>query len=133
MADFTETTVIAVAPETLFAYLAEISNLPRYFARITSASKGEGEEVHTTATMPDGTKVSGDAWFRVKDADQRIEWGSEGPSDYHGHLDVRPSGDGSEVEMHLHTTRAAAEDPEVQDGIIETLKNIKKQTEPAAG
>ncbi len=31
--------------------------------------------------------------------------GGEGPSAYSGHLQVRPAGQGSEVEVHLHTTR----------------------------
>ena len=64
---------------------------------------------------------------------QRIEWGSEGPSEYSGSLDVSPAGedsqDSSQVEVRLHTTRAADGDPEVQDGITETLDNIKRQTE----
>lgn len=129
MADFTGTTSVSVPPATLFDYLSDVGNLPRYFARMTSAVPGDGEEVKTTAKMPDGTEVQGDAWFRVDQGAQRIEWGSEGPSSYAGHLEVRSAGDGSEVEVHLHTTRVPAGSSEVDDGIAETLASIKKQTE----
>lgn len=129
MADFTGTTSVSVPPQTLFDYLSDVGNLPKYFARMTSAVPGDGEEVKTTAKMPDGTEVQGDAWFRVDQGAQRIEWGSEGPSSYGGHLEVRAAGDGSEVEVHLHTTRVPEGSSEVQDGVTETLAAIKKQTE----
>lgn len=133
MADFTGTTRVSVPTTTLFDYLSDIANLPQYFARMTSARSGQGEEVKTTAKMPDGSEVAGDAWFRVDQAAQRIEWGSEGPSEYSGYLDVRAAGDGSadisEVEVHLHTTRVQPGDQQVQDGVEETLSNIKTQAE----
>lgn len=130
MADFTGTTTVSVPTSALFDYLSDVGNLPRYFSRMTSARPGQGEEVKTTAKMPDGTEVQGDAWFRVDADAQRIEWGSEGPSEYSGYLDVRPSGqDGSEVEVHLHTTRVQPGDQQVQDGVQETLANIKTQAE----
>jgi len=132
LADLTGTTAVATDPEALFDSLSEVGNLPRYLSRITSARSGEGEEVHTTATLEDGREVEGTAWFRVDDSATRIEWGSEGPSSYSGSLQVRAAGDGSEVEVHLHTTRVPDGDQEVQDGIAETLANIRAQAGSAA-
>lgn len=129
MADYSGTTTVSLAPAALFEYLSDVGNLPRYFARMTSASRGDGEEVLTTARMPDGTEVEGRAWFRVDESAQRLEWGSEGPSDYSGSLDVRASGDGSEVSVTLNTSRSHEGDPEVQQGIEETLASIKAQAE----
>jgi uncharacterized membrane protein len=129
MADFSGTTSVSTAPDALFDYLSEVAHLPDYFARMTSASPGDGEEVRTTARMPDGQEVQGDAWFRVDASARRLEWGSEGPSSYAGRLEVRPSGSGSEVEVHLHTTRVEDGDAEVQDGISETLDKIKERAE----
>lgn len=129
MGDFTDSTTVDVPPQALFDYLSEVKNLPKYFARMTSARPGDGEEVHTTARMPDGTEVEGDAWFRVSDSSQRIEWGSEGASDYHGSLDVNAAGDGSEVVVHLHTTRVPDGDEQVMGGVRETLASIKEQAE----
>ena len=129
MADFSGTTSVATAPDALFDYLSDVSHLPDYFARMTSAAPGDGEEVRTTARMPDGTEVQGDAWFRVDTSARTLEWGSEGPSEYAGRLAVRPSGDGSEVEVHLRTTRAEAGDAGVEDGIRETLAKVKERGE----
>jgi uncharacterized membrane protein len=130
MADFTGTTTVDASQKALFAFLSDVSNLPRYFARMTSATPGNGEEVHTTAQMPDGTTVEGDAWFRVDDSSQRIEWGSEGASEYHGAVDVRSKGDtASEVEVHVHTTRVEPGDSGVQEGVETTLAQIKRLVE----
>jgi uncharacterized membrane protein len=131
MADFTGSTRVEASADALFDYLSDVSNLPRYFARMTSAEPGEGEEVRTTASMPDGTEVGGDAWFRVDPERRHLEWGSEGPSSYGGQLDVTEAGSGAVVELRLHTTRAEPGDQEVQDGIDETLAKIKELTEGA--
>lgn len=126
MADFTGTTTVDAPERALFDFLSDVRNLPRYFAFLTSAEPGEGEEVHTTATLSDGTKVEGSAWFRVDEAQRRIEWGAEGESEYHGHLVVRSSDDiGSEVEVHIHSNRLEAGNDEAQVGIDHTLAQIK--------
>jgi len=129
MADYSGTTSVSLAPAALFEYLSDVGNLPRYFARMTSARPGEGEEVLTTAKMPDGTEVEGKAFFRVDQDAQRLEWGSEGPSEYSGWLEVSASGDGSEVSVSLNTSRTHEGDPEVQQGIDQTLASIQSQAE----
>jgi uncharacterized membrane protein len=129
MADFTESTRVNADETTLFDYLSDVSNLPTYFARMTDARPGDGEEVHTTAKMPDGQVVQEDAWFRIDQDSKRIEWGSEGESGYHGHLEVTASGEGAEVEVHVHTERVSPDDSEVSDGIRETLTTIKRIVE----
>ena len=129
MADFTGTTTVDVSSDDLFTFLSDVHNLPRYFARMTSAEPGEGNEVHTTASLPDGSHVEGRAWFEVDDSKQHISWGSEGSSDYNGYLDVRPAESGSVVEVHIHTSRVDAGDPEVQLGVDQTLDTIKDLVE----
>ena len=130
MADFQGTTTVDAPDDVLFAFLSDVRNLPRYFARMTSAEPGRGDEVLTTATMPDGTTVEGRAWFTVEDGERHIAWGSEGESGYRGDLDVRSTGDrSSEVEVHLHTERVDAGDPEVQQGVDQTLDTIKQLVE----
>lgn len=129
MAEFTDSAHVAVDPQVLFDYLSDISNLPRYFARMTSAAPGDGEEVHTTATVPGGGEVEGKAWFRVEDQQRRIKWGSEGNSDYHGSLEVSATDAGSEVEVHVHTERVPAGSEEVESGLTETLTRIKQLVE----
>lgn len=126
MGDFTDSTTVDVRAEALFDYLSDVRHLPKYFAAMTKAEPGEDQQVHTTARLPDGREVAGDAWFRIDDVAQRIAWGSEGPNDYHGYLDVLPSGQASEIELYLHTTRVASGDGEVIDGMRQTLANIQQ-------
>ena len=132
MGDFTGSTSVSIPVDALFGLLSDVGNLPRYFARMTSAEPGDGEQVRTTATLPDGTEVQGDAWFRVDRAARRIEWGSEGPSEYAGHLQLIPDGQGSQVEVHVHTARVRDRDREVTDGVRETLEQIKALAESRA-
>lgn len=130
MGDFEATTGVDAAEGALFDYLSDVGNLPRYFARMTSARPGDGEEVHTTAQLPDGRQVEGDAWFRADTGTRRIEWGSEGPSDYHGSLAVgAAAGGGAEVTVRMHTTRVPDGDSEVQQGLEDTLSTIKRLVE----
>jgi uncharacterized membrane protein len=132
MGDFEASTTVDADANALFDYLSQVSNLPRYFARMTSAEPGDGAEVHTVARMPDGEQVAGDAWFTVDPDANRIEWGSEGPNDYHGSLEVSGSASGAEVRAQLHTTRVADDNAEVQQGLEETLATIKRLVEQQA-
>lgn len=128
MADYDGTTTVAAPQDALFAYLSDVSNLPEYFARMTEAHSTGPEEVHTEARMPDGQSVEGEAWFRVDEAAKHIAWGSEGENAYNGFLDVTASSDGaSQVQVHIHSPHT--DDPQVQQGVEETLATIKEKVE----
>jgi uncharacterized membrane protein len=129
MGDFQATTTVDAAGAALFDYLSQVANLPKYFARMTSAEPGDGEEVHTTAQMPDGQQVEGSAWFRVDNQTHRIEWGSEGLNDYNGSLEVSDADGGAQVAVRMHTTRVPDGSSEVQQGIEDTLATIKRLVE----
>ena len=129
MADFRATTTVNATESSLFDYLSRVENLPRYFARMTSATPGDGEEVHTTARMPDGTEVEGRAWFRADTEARRIEWGSEGANDYHGSLEVTGTSAGSRVEVRVHTSRVSDGDPDIGDALDTTLATVKRLVE----
>lgn len=129
MGDFQATATVHATEGALFDYLSQVGNLPDYFARMTSAAPGDGEEVHTTAQLPDGQQVEGDAWFRVDAGAHRIEWGSEGPHDYRGSLEVTATGGTSEVAVRVHTTRVPDGDGAVQQGLDDTVATIKRLVE----
>ena len=80
-----------------------------------------------TGDLGDRT-VEGDAWFEVDDTDKTLAWGSEGPNDYHGRLTVAERGTGARISVHLSTNRAAG--GEIQDGLEQTLDNIRRLVEP---
>ena len=77
-------------------------------------------------SAPDGKQVEGDAWFRVDEEAHRIEWGSEGPNDYRGSLEVTDTDGGAEVQVRMHTTRVPDGNGEVQQGLDDTLATIKR-------
>lgn len=129
MADFSSTTTVDASPEDLFAFLSDVGNLPRYFARMKTAEPAEGNAVHTTAELPDGSHVEGEAWFEVDRNAQHLSWGAEGPNDYHGSLDVSAAERGSTVQVTLHTNRVEAGDHEVQQGLDSTLDTIRTLVE----
>jgi uncharacterized protein YndB with AHSA1/START domain len=136
MEDYEASTTVDTPAEELFEYLSKVENLPQYFDRMTSVHNLPGDEVEVEARVDPGDAgssssaedgertVSGDAWFRI-DADHlTLEWGSEGPHDYHGQLSVTPSGEAaSTVTVTLHTTRQAEG---IEDGIEQTLANIQR-------
>ena len=135
MADYERTTTVDAPADDLFEYLSKVENLPSYMDRMTSAHNLPGDEVEVEAKVEAKVEpgdagssggeqtVGGEAWFTI-DADNRtLAWGSEGPQDYHGELEVTPDGAASRVTVRLHTTHDAEG---IEDGIEQTLANIQR-------
>jgi hypothetical protein len=106
MGDHSGSAEVGAPAGQLFDYLGDISYLPRYFAAVTSAEPAGPDEVHVAADV-DGVTREGEAWFRVDRERRHLEWGSEGPDNYHGYLDVTGDGATASVTVFLHTERAA--------------------------
>src|SRR5919202_2155693 len=126
MADYERTTTIDAPADDLFEYLSKVENLPSYMDRMVSAHNLPGDEVEVEAKVEPGDvgagsgdsnagqTVGGEAWFRI-DADARtLSWGSQGPHDYHGELQVTGDRASSTVTVRLHTLHEAEG---VEDGI----------------
>jgi hypothetical protein len=108
----------------VFDYLADVRNLPRYLPSMTAAEPEGGDRVRVEAEV-DGRTESSEAWLRVDRRRWRIEWGSEGPNDYHGKLEI--SDDGPErctIELDLHTIRA--EGDEIEQGVRHAVDGLIK-------
>ena len=132
MGDYSGTADVGAPAGQLFDYLSEVSNLPRYFTAMTSAEPAGQDEVHVVADV-DGVTREAEAWFRVDRERRHLEWGSEGPDNYHGYLDVTGDGATALVTVFLHTERAGSGD--IDRGIAGTLAEIKRLAEagPAPG
>jgi hypothetical protein len=131
MGDFESSTQVVAGEQVLFEYLSDVSNLPKYFARMKKAERTGPEEVDTEAEV-NGRTVGGHAWFRVDQERKHIEWGSEGESGYAGQLDVTGDTNQSTVTVRLHTERVGDGDQQVVQGIDETLAQIKQLVEVGA-
>ncbi len=131
MADYERTTTVDAPAEDLFEYLSKVENLPSYMDRMTSAHNLPGDEVEVEAKIEPGDAgdgepgqtVGGEAWFRIDADNMALSWGSEGPHDYHGELEVTPDGAASRVTVRLHTMHDAEG---IDDGIEQTLANIQR-------
>ena len=117
---------VAARPELAWEYLSDVGNLPEYMDSMTSAEPAGRDAVHVTAETPGG-RQEGEAWFRTEDAARRLEWGSEGASDYHGWLTVVPAGAGCLVSLGIDMDR---EDED--DSIGRTLANVQRLLEGRA-
>lgn len=133
MNDYERTATVNASADALFAYLSDVDNLPDYFERMTAAEPGEGEEVHTKARIDiDGQgeqEVEGEAWFKVDEEGKRIQWGSEGPNNYSGELEVSEDGQSSQVAVRLHTEM---DEQAIEGDLQRTLDNIKRIVEDGA-
>ena len=99
---------------------------------MTSAEPAGQDKVHVVADVAGVTREA-EAWFRVDPERRHLEWGSEGPDNYHGYLDVTGDGATALVTVFLHTERAGSGD--IDRGIAGTLAEIKRLAEagPAPG
>jgi hypothetical protein len=129
MGDYSGSADVGVPAGQLFDYLSDISNLPRYFTAMTSAEPAGQDEVHVVADV-DGVTREAEAWFRER---RHLEWGSEGPDNYHGYLDITGDGATASVRVFLHTERVDSGD--IDRGIAGTVAHIKRLAEagPAPG
>lgn len=132
MGDYQHSETVNAPAGQLFDYLADVGNLPRYFTSMTSAEPAEGDAVQVVANVH-GTSRAGEAWFRVDQDRQHLEWGAKGSSDYHGDLDVTGDDQTSSVTVSLHTERV--DSGEIDQGIAASLSAIKQLVEsgPAPG
>ena len=122
MADFLARTEVAAPAQELFEYLSQMENLPNYFQRMTAVTDNEDGTISVAADLGDRV-VEAEAWFEVDPDAKTLSWGSEGPNDYSGQLQVTGTGASSVVEVTLRTERAAGE--EIQEGIEQTVTAIK--------
>ena len=97
-------------------------NLPNYFERMTSVTDNGDGTIAVTADLGDRV-VEGEAWLEVDRDAKTLSWGSEGPNDYSGQLQVTGNRVELAVEVTLQTERAGGE--EIQEGLEQTVANLK--------
>ncbi|WP_410586572.1 SRPBCC family protein [Amycolatopsis sp. lyj-23] len=120
MTEYRHTATADIPADELFAFLSHPENLPRYFPEMKVAEPKGGDSVHVEAEVH-GHRVAGEAWLHTDPATRSLEWGAEGPDDYHGELRINEeSPTSSEITVTLHSVREA-DDGEVQQGLERTV------------
>ncbi|MFD1275671.1 SRPBCC family protein [Streptomyces kaempferi] len=135
MGDYSESIIVQVSPDRLFAYLSDVQHLPSYMPRLTSARPHDGDRVTVTAHInpPDASEqdVTSEAWIHVIRDGKSLEWGAPGPHDYRGqlHVDEGEGASSSRLTVELHTEHAEGE--QIDHGLDEALRGIKQAAEQA--
>lgn len=125
MTTYTHTAEAGIAADTLFSFLADARNLPRYFPQMTAAEPEGGDTVHVTAEVH-GDRVVANAWVHSDETKRRLSWGADGPDEYHGELqvdDIAP--ERSRITVSLHSVREA-DGGEVQEGLVHTVAALAR-------
>nr|MBA2696848.1 SRPBCC family protein [Actinomycetota bacterium] len=132
MTTHTSTVQIDVSAQQLWTYLSHVENLPEYLPQMTSAHRTGDDTVQVTAQIDPSDQpareVEGQAWFTVKEEGKTLTWGSEGPNNYQGQLDIDSAGDSScELALRINSERAQADDVEAR--VQRTAAGIKRAAE----
>jgi len=136
MTRYEGSTPIQRPADAAFDYLSDVTRLPEYFPQITSVEKLDADTIKTTAHIePPGQPaqdVEGQVWFRVREAGQSLEWGSEGPNNYRGELDIDPDGEDScTLTVRIDTDKEADSVPGELDKAVKGVAAAIEKAVPA--
>lgn len=136
MTEYTSTVSIDVSAERLWAYLSDVENLPEYLPQMTAANQTGDDTVEVTAQIDPSDsparEVQGEAWFTTESDGKTLTWGSEGPNNYRGQLDIDPRGQNTcDLTVTINSERAKGDD--VQAGVQRTAEGIKTAAESKQG
>jgi Polyketide cyclase / dehydrase and lipid transport len=153
MREYEQAQTIGASADEAFAWLSDVSNLPKYLPPVVGASvEGPsaegvpGQRVRATLEYPGEGRGTFDAegYLAVDKNRRRMEWGAEVERDYSGWLEVAKGADGeSQVTVHLNFGKRSIE-PEMRErtpdgrdplaeGISATLESIRRQIEEGSG
>lgn len=101
---------VAASPDSVYAAISDVTNLPRFVPQLTAARPAGAGRVEVDARY-EGREQHGEASFATDDTARRIAWGTA--SGYRGWLQVDPDEDGSRLTLFLDTPHAAANDHDI--------------------
>jgi len=153
VSEYERSKTIDAPPDEVFAWLSDVSNLPKYLPPVTGASvqgpsaeSSPGQRIRTTLEYPGegGGSFDAEGYLAVDERERRMEWGAEADRDYSGWLTVANHGEvQSEVVVHLSfgersaegeiQGKSGAEQDPLEEGIEATLESIRRQIEEGSG
>lgn len=99
MAEYERSRLIQASPDDVFAFVADVANLPTYVPTVTAVDPQDGDRVRIHGAIH-GRDFADDGWFHVEDGRRRVEWGTD-EHDYGGWLSVAGDNGGTQVVAHL--------------------------------
>lgn len=144
MPEFERSQRINASPDTVYAFVADVSNLPQYLPTTKAAQPQGGGRVRVQGGGQ-GFEYDSDGYFRADPAARRLEWGAD-ERDYHGWLTIVEAGGASDVTVHLSFSdrlpeRIAQETgnppppglPPIEEGLAASLQSIQNIVEGQGG
>ena len=153
MPEFQHRQRISAPPDQVYAFVADVANLPKYVPTAKAAEALPDGKVRVQGEAQ-GHRYDSDGYFRADEAARRIEWGSD-ERDYAGYLDVANAGDGgSDLTVHLTFAEGMGErveaeqeakgqdasppdggpsGPQIQEGLEASLQSIQNLIEGDGG
>lgn len=107
MGEYTGRIEIARPPAEVFAFLADLQNMPRYLPTVTRVGPQGRHDQHDDVAVEgeaDGHQYRDDGWLKTEPSARRMRWGSHTMQDYGGTLAVTEASAGSAVELMLSLT-----------------------------
>ena len=143
MPDYEHTLTIDASPDTVFAFVSDIGNLPKYLPT-THSAEPQGDGRVRVQGEAGGHAYDSDGYFRLDEMNHRMEWGSDGENRYLGWLEIDGAEDECEVTVHLTfqpkpeqsermEEQTGDRDKTITEGLIASLTSIKNFVEGSGG
>ncbi|GAB4207546.1 MAG: hypothetical protein OHK0022_35910 [Roseiflexaceae bacterium] len=138
MSEYEHTVTISATPEAIFAYVADLRNMPSYLPTVRSATPLPGGRVRLRG-QAGGHNYDVDGYLHSDPGLNRMEWGADGDRAYAGRLEIHNYGGDQRalLTVHLsfgpHAAPAENYDRAVQHGLEDALNCIQRAVEERNG
>ena len=136
---FEETRTIHAPAETIFAFIADIGNLPKYLPT-TKEARPQGPERVQVEGEAAGHHYHADGFLRADEDTLTMEWGAD-EGYYSGQLEIQPAGEASEVTVRLFFAERPSDsrssggpsDEDIREGMLKALESIENYVTGSGG
>jgi uncharacterized membrane protein len=143
MPEYTDRIEVNAPADAVFAFVADVENLPKYLPTVHQAHSQGGERIEVEGEANKHPYKS-DGWFKVDQSGKAMTWGSDGENDYSGKMKVSGDGSRATVECSLHFTppqgikqsmdeHQGGPSAAMKDGLRASLQSIKDICEGKGG
>lgn len=137
--EYEESLVMGADPHTVFAFVSDVRNLPKYLPT-TKAAQGQGGDRVRVEGAAQGQGYDADGYLRPDAGAKRLEWGAD-EGYYEGAMQITPFGQGSNVSVHISikgsppgADEGSAPSPEqIKEGLRKGLESIRNHVEGRGG
>jgi len=142
MSEYEYSVTIHSDADTVFDFVSDVRNMPKYMPTLDSAETEGPEKVHMHGEVR-GHEYDADGELHIDKAARKLQWRSDSRSHYTGWLEVKPSGADSQVTVHVSFEpkpgeqakydESGGEDRVIQDVLEKTLMSIQNILENKGG